>query len=467
VFFYAALTRLPLGTAVTIQFLGPLTLSAALSRRMRDLGWVLLAVTGVAILGLAEGDGTTAGGSLSLAGVAFALVSAAFWAMYIVTGARASAAVPGRGGLAVAMTTGAVILLPFGARGAAHIAWHPHLVLLAVGMATLASVVPYSLELAAMRRAPKRVFGILLSLEPAVATMAGWLLLGQHAAPAALAAVVIVVAASTGCTLGATPEPRQLPQQGEKVAEDRLGLGSPLQQLDHRAAGRLSADVGPPHRVPRPGAVDQQIGAARPAHRRELLVEIRHEEGQMVHALAVLGEERRVRGEVIERLEQFEQHAAQRAEGDPQRERRGLATDQHPVEPRLLPRAKERSGAQPRAQLLLRGGAVAHHPANVEQLWKPRRRHATPSVSTTHTASPTRTSLPSGTACSTMTPSPVASTCWLIFSVSISYSGSPLRNASPGCRKNRTIVASSIVIPIFGSLTRTRIVLTGAPLSCR
>jgi len=195
---------------VTIQFLGPLTLSAALSRRMRDLGWVLLAVTGVAILGLTESHGTTAGGSgaLSLAGVAFALASGAFWAMYIVTGARMSAVVPGRGGLAVAMSAGALILLPFGAHGAARIAWAPHLMPLAFGMALLASVVPYSLELAAMRRAPKRVFGILLSLEPAVATMAGWLLLGQHAAPVALAAVVIVVAASTGSALGAkSPNP--------------------------------------------------------------------------------------------------------------------------------------------------------------------------------------------------------------------------------------------------------------------
>ena len=123
--------------------------------------------------------------------------------MYIVTGARVSAAVPGRGGLAVAMTAGALILVPFGARGAAQIASAPHLMPLAFGMAMLASVVPYSLELAAMRRAPKRVFGILLSLEPAVATMAGWLLLGQHASAVALAAVVIVVAASAGSTMGA------------------------------------------------------------------------------------------------------------------------------------------------------------------------------------------------------------------------------------------------------------------------
>jgi inner membrane transporter RhtA len=201
-FFYAALARLPLGTAVTIQLLGPLSLAAALSRRMRDLGWVLLAVTGVAILGLAESHRTAGGGSLSLTGVGFALVSAAFWASYILTGSRASSAVPGRGGLAVAMTAGTLILVPFGARGAVHIAGQPRLIPLALGMAMLASVVPYSLELAAMRRAPTRVLGILLSLEPAVATTAGWLLLGQHAAPAALAAIVIVIAASTGSTLG-------------------------------------------------------------------------------------------------------------------------------------------------------------------------------------------------------------------------------------------------------------------------
>ena len=200
-FFYAALARLPLGTAVTIQVLGPLSLAATLSRRMRDLGWVLLAVTGVATLGLAESRGSAAAGSLSLAGVAFALISGGFWAMYVVTGARVSAAVPGRGGLAVAMTAGALVLVPFGARGAWHITGQPHLMLLTLAMAMMASVVPYSLELAAMRRAPKRVFGILLSLEPAIATVAGWLLLGQHAGPAALAAVLIVIVASTGSTL--------------------------------------------------------------------------------------------------------------------------------------------------------------------------------------------------------------------------------------------------------------------------
>src|SRR5262249_44211372 len=178
------------------------------------------------------------------------------------------------------------------------------------------------------------------------------------------------------------------------------------------------------------------------------------------HPLAVGGEELRVRGEVVEGLEQLDQHAAQLAEGGPQRDRGRLAVHEHVVEAQLLPEAHERARAQACAQLLLRGGAVAHDPADVEQLRKPRRRHpATPSVSTMHTASPTLTSLPSGTACSTMTPSPVASTSWLIFSVSISYRGSPLRNASPGCWQKRTIVASSIVMPILGSLTRTRTVM--------
>jgi len=201
-FFYAALARLPLGTAVTIQFLGPLTLAAVLSRRPRDVGWVLLAVTGVLTLGLTGSHGD--GHPLDTVGVAFALVSAAFWALYIVAGARASAAVPGRGGLAVGMTVAAVALVPFGTAGALHAVGQPHLLLLALGTAVLASVVPYTLELAAMRQAPPRVFGILLSLEPAVATLAGWLLLGQRAGLVAVAAVTVVVMASTGSALTAS-----------------------------------------------------------------------------------------------------------------------------------------------------------------------------------------------------------------------------------------------------------------------
>jgi inner membrane transporter RhtA len=206
-FFYAALARLPLGTAVTIQFLGPLTLAAVLSRRGRDVGWVLLAVTGVLTLGLVSQHNGGAGHSLDALGVAFALASAAFWALYIVAGSRASAAVPGRGGLAVAMTVGTLVLLPFGALGAWHVTSRPHLLLIALGTAVLASVVPYTLELAAMRRAPRRVFGILLSLEPAVATLAGWILLGQRTPLAAIPAIAFVILAGAGAALTAEAAP--------------------------------------------------------------------------------------------------------------------------------------------------------------------------------------------------------------------------------------------------------------------
>src|ERR1700733_9109898 len=202
-FFYAALARLPLGTAVTIQFLGPLTLATVLSRRWRDAGWGLLAVAGVLTLGVVGQHDGGAAHPLDPVGVACALVSAAFWALYIVAGSRASTAVPGRGGLAVAMTVGALALLPFGALGALQVTSRPHLLLIALGTAVLASVVPYTLELAAMRRAPRRVFGILLSLEPGVATLAGWVLLGQRTPPVAIAAIALVVVASAGAALSA------------------------------------------------------------------------------------------------------------------------------------------------------------------------------------------------------------------------------------------------------------------------
>lgn len=204
-FFYAAIARIPLGIAVTIEFLGPLTLSAALSRRPRDLAWVLTALVGVVTLGL-TGEGGSAG-SFDVAGVIFVLIAAVFWALYILVGTRVTAEVPGRGALAVAMAVATLVLTPGGMRGAEHIADRPGLVLVALGTALMASIVPYSLEFAAMRRLPRRAFGILLSLEPAVATFAGWLVLGQRVGMLALAAIVAVILASVGSTLTAAQKP--------------------------------------------------------------------------------------------------------------------------------------------------------------------------------------------------------------------------------------------------------------------
>ncbi len=196
--FYAAIERIPLGIAVTIEFLGPLTLAAVLSRRPRDLVWVLLAAGGVVLLGAADGIG---GGGLDPVGVGFALAAGVFWAGYILASARVGAAVPGQAGLALALVVGALALAPLGAAGALTAAARPDLLLLAVGTGVLASVIPYSLELAALRRLPPRIFGVLLSLEPAVAATAGWLLLGQPMGAWGAVAVAVVVLASAGSTL--------------------------------------------------------------------------------------------------------------------------------------------------------------------------------------------------------------------------------------------------------------------------
>lgn len=204
--FYAAIARIPLGAAVTIEFLGPLTLAAVLSRRARDLGWVALAGTGVALLGAGSG-----GSGLDRVGVALGLLAGLFWAAYILTSQRVGAVVPGQGGLAVAMALGALLLAPAGAVGAAHAFTRWDLVLFAAGTGLLASVVPYSLELAALRRLPAAVFGVLLSLEPAIAAVAGRLLLGQRIGPTGVVAVGVVVLASVGSTLSArqpAPDPR-------------------------------------------------------------------------------------------------------------------------------------------------------------------------------------------------------------------------------------------------------------------
>lgn len=207
-FFYAAISRIPLGTAVSIELLGPLVLAAILSRRAVDLCWVGLALAGMAALGAESLIGEAA---LDPIGVVFALGAATFWALYIRTGARVARLVPGTGGLAAAFTVAMLVLLPFGIPAGVVAATDPQVLLLAVGTALLASVIPYSLELAALRRLPQNVFGVLLSLEPAIAALAGWLLLGQVSGPLVLVAIGLVVVASIGTTLtaraGAAPLP--------------------------------------------------------------------------------------------------------------------------------------------------------------------------------------------------------------------------------------------------------------------
>jgi inner membrane transporter RhtA len=199
-FFYAAIDRIPLGPAVAIEFLGPLVLAAVLTRRLADAAWVGVALLGMVLLGI---DGLVGAEPLDPLGVVLVLIAAGFWMTYIRLGARLGALIPGNSGLAMGLVVAAVLLLPVGVPTVPVVAADLQLLLLAAVTAVLASVIPYSFELAALRRLPQRVFGVLLSLEPAFATLAGWLILGQNATPLRLLAVVLVIAASVGTTLGA------------------------------------------------------------------------------------------------------------------------------------------------------------------------------------------------------------------------------------------------------------------------
>ena len=198
--FYASIDRIPLGIAVTIEFIGPLALAAVMSRRLQHVVWVVLAAAAIAVLGL---DGTGDGRPLDLVGVLFALAAGAFWAGYILTGTRAGAVVPGHGGLAVAVLAGAVVVAPFGIGSAGTLVGSPAALVPLAAVALLSSVIPYTLEFATMRALDPRAFGVLLSLEPVIATLAGWMLLGQTVTWLHIAAMAAVVVASTGSTLSA------------------------------------------------------------------------------------------------------------------------------------------------------------------------------------------------------------------------------------------------------------------------
>jgi inner membrane transporter RhtA len=195
---YESFARIPLGIAVTIEFVGPLGVAVAGSRRALDGVWVVLAGAGIVLLA----DSGTAGG-LDALGVAFALLAGVAWAAYIGLSQRTGRIFPGASGLAVAMAVGAVLAAPLGIAQAGGALLHPGLLAAGAAVALASSVLPYSLEMEALRRLPARVFGILMSLEPAVAALAGLIVLGQDLSGREWLAIGLVVAASAGATAGA------------------------------------------------------------------------------------------------------------------------------------------------------------------------------------------------------------------------------------------------------------------------
>jgi inner membrane transporter RhtA len=200
--FYSALERIPLGIAVTLEFIGPLGVAVFGSRRPLDLVWVALAAAGILLL---SGFG---GASLDGLGVALALLAGALWAAYILVSARVGRVFPGGAGLALAMLVATVPLAPVGIAQAGEELLVPWILALGVLVGILSSAIPYALELEALRRLPVGVFGVLMSLEPAVAALAGFVALGERLATPEVVAIMLVVAASAGAARGAKLAPR-------------------------------------------------------------------------------------------------------------------------------------------------------------------------------------------------------------------------------------------------------------------
>ncbi|MCX5586143.1 DMT family transporter [Streptomyces erythrochromogenes] len=195
--FYQAIDRIPLGPAVTLEVLGPLALSVVVSRRLVNFLWAGLALVGVALLS-GHGGGGLGFGSLDPLGAAFALGAGAMWAAYIVFSARTGRRFPQADGLALAMAAAAVLSLPLGVYEAGSDLLVPSTLALGVGVAVLSSVLPYTLELLALRRMPAPTFAILMSLEPAIAATAGFLVLNQAMSALDALAIALVIAASMG-----------------------------------------------------------------------------------------------------------------------------------------------------------------------------------------------------------------------------------------------------------------------------
>jgi inner membrane transporter RhtA len=204
--FYESLDRLPLGIAVTVEFLGPLAVAVLGSRRRLDFVWIVLAGLGVALL--TEGGGK----SVHASGLALAALAGAFWALYILLSVPIGRLFPGATGLAPAMAIGALLIAPWGiVSGGGHFR-DPQLMGAAVGVGLLSSALPWSLELEALRRLPVNVFGVAMALEPGVAALAGFVLLHEHLLAREWLAIVLVVVASAGAALEVRRAPKLPPE---------------------------------------------------------------------------------------------------------------------------------------------------------------------------------------------------------------------------------------------------------------
>lgn len=191
--FYESIDRIPLGTAVTFEFVGPLGVAVLTSRRRQDFAWAALAGAGILLL-----SGGLGHDGLDSLGILLALAAGFFWGTYILLGKRVGEEWAGGKGLAISMVVAALICAPGGVVAGGSQLLDPSVLLIGIAVAVLSTTLPLSLEIEAMRRVPSNVFGVMMSLEPAIAASVGFLLLSQGLATAQIIAIALVVAASAG-----------------------------------------------------------------------------------------------------------------------------------------------------------------------------------------------------------------------------------------------------------------------------
>lgn len=199
--FYSALDRIPLGVAVTLEFTGPLAVAIFGSRRALDFLWGLLAAGGILLLSPFAAFGGASGADLDPVGVGFALLAGCFWAAYILLGGLVGRSLGAGTGLAFSTCIAAAALAPVGIAGGGMDLLRPEVLLIGVAIALLSTAIPYSLELEALKNIPARVFGVLMSLEPAVAALIGFVVLAEEPGLRSLAAIALVTAAAAGSSL--------------------------------------------------------------------------------------------------------------------------------------------------------------------------------------------------------------------------------------------------------------------------
>lgn len=200
--FYCALARIPLGLAVALEFVGPLGVALFASRRAVDFAWTLSAAAGILLI-----VPLRAGNGVDPVGVGFALAAGVCWALYIVFGQRASNAGPSGPTAAIGMVVAALVTLPFGAHAVVAHAAERAVWLRALAVAVCSSALPYYLEMLALKRLPARTFGVLMSLEPAVAAVAGFVILHERLSPSQWTAIALIIVAAAGSALTTRPRP--------------------------------------------------------------------------------------------------------------------------------------------------------------------------------------------------------------------------------------------------------------------